>query len=411
LLSVAYRVAGVHEWVAFAVNAVAMGMTAAAVYLLVLVMSGERDAAGFAAVIVTTIPEQLMWSATAAAEPTASLAAVVCVACAVAYRRAGGWLARAAMVIGSAYAIQFRPESILILPVVAIVAWPRIREDSDDPAAWWAAVLLLGLVAVPVAHLFAVRNVGWGTDAARFSFAYVPANFAVNGRFYLFDRRFPGLVTLLAAAGVTGAATRRDRVGLGIYFLVFFGIDLAFYAGSYDYGADVRYSVMTYPPLAGLAGLGAARLASWVRRLAPRVPIRTLVLATLASQFLWYARVARARPEEAWAARADVAFARLVAARLPPNSYVATQNPSMFHVWGVAAGQMSRAVAVPGYAAALARQYTGGVYVHWNFWCNASDPPQQDLCRRAVALAASVPVAETRERDQRYAFYRLKIDK
>ena len=33
-----------------------------------------------------------------------------------------------------------------------------------------------------------------------------------------------------------------------------------FYAGSYNYGADVRYSLMTYPPIAVLAGLGAARL-------------------------------------------------------------------------------------------------------------------------------------------------------
>ena len=38
---------------------------------------------------------------------------------------------------------------------------------------------------------------------------------------------------------------------MAIYFLVFFAIDLVFYAGSYNYGADVRYSLMTYPPTGG----------------------------------------------------------------------------------------------------------------------------------------------------------------
>ena len=47
------------------------------------------------------------------------------------------------------------------------------------------------------------------------------------------------------------------------YFLLFFGIALLFYAGSYNYGADVRYSLMTYPPLAILGGLGAGAIVGW----------------------------------------------------------------------------------------------------------------------------------------------------
>jgi hypothetical protein len=407
LLSVAYRIVGVHDWVAFAINAIVMALTVLTVYALVVSLFDDRQAAAFASLIVAIVPEQLIWSATAAVEPAASLACVVALFCAARYRRSGGRLPAVALVIATAYAIQFRPESILIVAVVATVTWPRIRQDLEGPTGWWAAVLLLLLVSAHIAHLFAVRNAGWGTDAARFSVRYLAANFAVNGRFYVFDERFPVVVTVLAFFGLAGRGT--GQWSLALWFLLFFGIDLVFYAGSYNYGADVRYSLMTYPPLAALAGVGAARLSRWAGATAPGLPAGPLVTAVLAFQFLWYLPVVRATTEEAWAARADVRFARSVAAELPPDSYVLTQNPGMFQVWGVGAGQMSQVLATPGYAALLARRYRGGVYLHWNFWCNVDDPVQRDLCHRGMGLGDPELVAEYRERDQRYAFYRLKI--
>jgi len=47
--------------------------------------------------------------------------------------------------------------------------------------------------------------------------------------------------------------------------------------------------------------------------------------------------------------------------------------------------------------------------VHWNFWCNADDAVQRELCRRAMALGRTELVREYRERDQRFAFYRLQL--
>ena len=407
LLSLVYRITGAREWVAFAVNAIVMALTVCAVYLLVLSLFGDRAAAGFAALLIALIPEQLMWSATAAVEPSASLACAVAVLGAAGYARRGGWLGAAALVVSSAYAVQFRPESMVILPIAGAVAWPRLRSDFTVPRGWWLAVAALGLMAVPLAHLFAVREAGWGTDAPRFSLAYVADNLRVNGPFYLFDERFPVAVTLLAAAGLWTHRAVRACWLTAAYLLMFFGVYLVFYAGSYDYGADVRYSLMTYPPVAVLGGLGAARLARWGVRLVPAAP--AIVSALIGFQFLWYAPVVRGATEEAWAARGDVEFARLVARQLPPESYVLTQNPAMFHLWGVNAGQMSRVVGLPAYAALLERRYTGGIYVHWNFWCNVQDPIHPAICQRAMSLGTIDTLKETRVRDQRYAFYRLRI--
>jgi hypothetical protein len=200
------------------------------------------------------MPELLLWSATAAVEPTASLASVGAVLCAAHYQRTGGWTAWLMVTVTAAYAVQFRPESILILPVIAFVVWPRIRFELEKPSRWWAVTLFLCLVAVHVAHLFAIRHTDWGTTGPRFSFRYLGTNFPVNGWFYLYDERFPVAFTVLAVAGVISARHRREAWAMAIYFLLFFAVGLVFYAGSYNYGADVRYSSLVVCWLA--AGLG-----------------------------------------------------------------------------------------------------------------------------------------------------------
>jgi hypothetical protein len=408
LLSLVYRVAGVRPSAAFAVNATAMVATTVAVYLLVLLLALDRAAALFGGLLFLSIPQQLMWSATAAVEPTASFALVLVLVVAAQFARSGSTRALVAVVVTAAYAVQFRPESLLVLPVVAIIIWPRLASELSGRRLQGAACLFFALVAVHVAHLAAVRDIGWGTTDARFSMAYVASNVRVNGWFYVYDERFPFAITALALCGLVGRGLPVARLAMTAYFLVFFVVDLLFYAGSYNYGADVRYSLLTYPPLAVLGGLGLSRL---VTLLSARAPIAAggLAVAALIFHFLWYAPSVRAMPEEAWAARADLRFAHEFAPQLPADSYVLTHNPGMFHVWGVNAGQMSQAAGNPAFARFLAGRFRGGVYVHWNFWCNVQDAVQPEFCRQALALGPSEMVKEHRERDQRFAFYRLDV--
>jgi len=408
-LSLAYRIFGVHEATAFRLNAIVMAGTVCLVYLLVFIMFGDRIAAWFAALLMALIPEQLMWSATAAAEPSASLACVVALVAAAHFVRSRRTAALAGAAVAAAYAVQFRPESLLIVPVVLLLVWQGARDEFTRPRLWWAGLLFFALTAVHIGHVFAVRHEGWGTSDARLSLGYVAANLRVNGRFYLADGRFPAVFTLLAALGLSARRGAGKPTPIVLYFLVFFGIDLLFYAGSYNYGADVRYSLLTYPPLAVLGGLGAARVVEWLGRVAPGVPARRALTAGLAFQFLWYAPLVRATTEEAWAARADMRFARSLVADLPGNSYVLTHNPAMFHVWGINAGQMSLVAADPTYLNHLAARYAGGVYLHWNFWCNVQDPVQQQFCRNALATRPVETVREFRERDQRFALYRMQM--
>ena len=405
LLSVAYRLTGVHDATAFVVNAAAMAATVCALYVLVWLLFRDRTAALFAGLVLALTPHQIIWSATAAVEPTASMAAVLALVCAAYYASTGETAALGGFAVAAAYAIQFRPESILVLPVAGLLTWPRLRLELARPRGWWIGLFFLGLASVHIAHLFAVRHIDWGTSQARFSLSYVRDNLRVNGWFYLADERFPAAFALLAVFGLMMSAFRRERLAIALYFLLYFGIDLVFYAGSYNYGADVRYSLLTYPAIAVFAGLGAARVARFLTRWG--LPARSVMLTAMAFLFLWYAPVVRATTEEAWAARADVRFARRFAQELPPNSYVLTHNPGMFQLWGDSAGQLPLIVQNPAYVRYLAGRYTGGVFIHWNFWCNVQDPVHPEFCRRALELGTVELVREYRERDQRFAIYRI----
>jgi hypothetical protein len=337
----------------------------------------------------------------------ASMACVVALVGAAHFRKTRTTAGLLCAAIGTVYAVQFRPESLVFVPVAASIVLDRWSEEVRRPRFWWIGLLCLVLLATHMAHLIAVRHEPWGTPDARFSLRYVAPNLAVNGPFYLGDERFPFVYTLLALVGLITAGDRVLRRAAVLHFAVFFAVGLFFYAGSYNYGADVRYSLMTYPPIAMLGGLGAARLAAWLdERLAWSG--RRVVTAGIVFQFLWYAPVVRATTEEAWAARADVRYAETLPAALPWNSYVLTHNPGMFHLWGVNAGQMSLVVHNPGRLQYLNQRYAGGVYLHWNFWCNVADPVQQQICRDAAETAPTELVGEYRERDQRFALYRFR---
>jgi hypothetical protein len=79
----------------------------------------------------------------------------------------------------------------------------------------------------------------------------------------------------------------------------------------------------------------------------------------------------------------------------------------MFHLLGVNAGQISLVAGNPGYHEYLAGRYAGGVYLHWNFWCNVQVPEQQDLCRLVRAAKPVETVSSYRERDYVFTVYKV----
>ena len=322
LLSAIYRFTGAREPVAFAFNTVVAGLMAAVVFLTTIALTKDGRSAGYAALIMALIPEQLRWAHSASVEPSAALACAFAIMTAFAFVRERTTSTLLWMVTATVFAMQFRPESVLVGPIALMVVWLYAPQEIRTPRFWAGALIGVVLLAVHIGHFVSVGNDPWGTNGSRLSLQFFGEHLKTNGGFYLADARFPAVYSLLALCGLAMFRPRRAVVVPLVYFLLFWGVFLVFFAGSYNFGVNVRFSLLTYPPLAILAGVGAASLVEWLRAIRSRPAIGpgafgVGVVALVAIQFSWDIPYVRSVGEEAWGARADVAFARLAAGQLP----------------------------------------------------------------------------------------------
>src|SRR5205085_10011682 len=96
------------------------------------------------------------------------------------------WMASATV-----FAMQFRPECVLIAVAVGAIVLLDADMEIVRPRFWAAGAMAFALAMLHIAHLSAVRQEGWGASGPRLSTAFLEFNLSSNGWFYLADGRFP----------------------------------------------------------------------------------------------------------------------------------------------------------------------------------------------------------------------------
>ncbi|MEO5344896.1 MAG: glycosyltransferase family 39 protein [Magnetococcus sp. YQC-9] len=413
LISLVFRLFGVSETAIFLMNNLLLGLMAAGSLLLTLSLGASLRAGLCAAGVVMFNPIHLHWFNTTAAEPAASFTVALAIAAALLLRATptpSGWLLTSAT---TAFALTFRPESLLLLPLIAFILWPKMREQ---PRAFLASLTLLLFLTLPHAlHLDLFRRHPWGSSNEAFAIANLATNLTTNGLFYLDNRLFPLPFTLLALLGLFVSNARfAPRALLGVWFLLFWGVFLFFYAGSYQYGADVRFALLSALPLALLAGFGAEWCITRLTRLTTITTRRAtlLMVALLGCATLPFLPYVRAETREAASARADVAFARQMARLVPKDAFILTHNPNLFQLWGLHAGQLSLISTNPDYVnLLLLARHPNAVYFHDNFWCHVSDPKQSGFCRKARELYDLEEIVRFQAENRSFGLYKIKLTK
>ena len=418
ILSVVYRLFGVHEVLSFLTNNAIFLMSVITVFFLSYLLFNDYYAAIYAALILTLTPEFLIWSNTVAVEPSAAFFPALALLCHLLFIRTGALSALFLAVSVTGFAVQFRPESVMICIVISLLYVLLGRKELKKSRFYPVASILFILLIPLAAHLFAVKNMGWGSSGPKFSLDFFEGNFKVNALFYIRNTRFPAVFTILFFAGlflksrIKGSYLLKEKSVLLAWFLLFWGIFVFFYAGSYNYGADVRFSLLSAIPFAMIAGCGASLVASYINS---RSKNKSLIHYTLTSimiiLFLSFLPFVRAITHEAWAARADHKYAKKMSEMLPQNSIVLTHNPNMFLVWGNNAAQASLVTEQSRHFSRFFYKYKGGVYFHYNFWCNVNDRLQNSFCNNILNRFKCIPVISFKERNYEYVLYRVERKK
>lgn len=372
-----FRLLGVSELSSHIANYAALLIGALSVFLVVWLLFESSLSALFACAFYIGTPMVLKWSSSSAAEPSTAAFAALAVAAAALFLRARSTATLLLLATLLAIAIQFRPESVFVAVPVALLILLSSPRELARPRLYWAGLLFV-LLAIPMAlHMYAVRNESWGSSGERMALSILWQNLPVNGPFYFQNESFPLIFSIFALFGLCFGGRWREKMPLLVWFLLLWGIFLFFYAGSYNYGADVRFSLVSAAPIAIFAGLGAGWLAQ--RRIPGTAPWVASVLVSVFAFICWlsFMPMIRSVGEEAVDARLDVEYAREMAKLLPVDSIVLSHDPCMWLLWGRNAAQLSIATENKGHVDNdFFVRYKGGVFMHWGFWCNVPDPGQ-----------------------------------
>ena len=409
LIAVLYRVFGASEIGAFLLNNFIFGLSIFVVFIIAYLLFNKPSMAIYSALVFCLIPENTIWSNTTTAEPGASLFAGAVVASALIYLREKNFKSLLFFVALIPFAIQFRIESIFVIPLVFLLILLRDGKVLKDGKIYLFGILALTLLIPFVVQLYAVRGENWGnTTGTRMDWSYLTHNFKTNSLFYIRNAKFPFLFTIFFFIGLFfKRVCLKERCFTGFWFLSFWGVFLFFYAGSYEYGQDVRFSLVSYMPLSIIAGLGVSRLEEFFRRKETVYTFRVFATSIIVLSFLQLMPHVRVIGEEAWGARYDHYYARKMLDYLPERSIVLTHNPNMFLLWGGNAAQASIATNNKPKINDFFERFTGGVYFHYNFWCNINDPVQQAFCNNILKKYKHEIVVKYKERNFDYVLYKL----
>ena len=409
LVSLLFQAFGVNEAYVFLLNNLIFAGSVFIVYLIVRRLTDRFFPAVLGALVYAIIPHNLIWSNTAAAEPSAAFFGGLTALFLISYLHSEKKIHFYLFALTLPLACQMRPESGLIA-IWAAIAILVIKPKTLLKLNVWAMGLLTVLFLMPhVFHLYAMSGHSWGAAGVKFSTGFFMSNIGVNGPYYLNNEQFPVMITILALMGcLAGKGIRRWTAVILAWLVLFWGIFLFFYAGSYRFGTDVRFALLTFMPMAILAGLGVGLFREWF---AKKRYAGALIVLVLLFSWLAFLPMIRTLGQEAWAARFDHRYAREFAKKMPNRSIVLTHNPSMFLLWGQSAIQTSVGLKDPELVRQLMERYPGQVYFHFNFWCNTERDPNRKLCEDLMAAYVMEEIATAQEQHYHYGLYRLHVKK
>jgi len=407
LMSV-FFIFGTSETLAHYATAVISSLIIPLIFLVAYLLFDNQKIAVLSALFFCLIPISIVWAPTTSSESVSVFFMALAFLALLSYLKNKKIPLLLFFFSTLAYSIQIRPEGFLFLPIVLLA----FVLDKDFFAGlrkkeFLVIFILFCALLVPHAlHTLSVKSEGWGASGNKLGTEYVENNLSVNGMFFFENTRFPLVFSALAILGLYPFRKEwRKKTVLVAWFLAFFILYLLFYAGSFNYGVDVRFSMNLYIPLAILGGCGAFLISRGLDKFLKKGYV-SLVIASfvLILAFVPFYHFVGEVGEEAWDARVPHDFVVEEMKKMDDDCWIFTHVPSVILVNGKNSLQAWYAQNSKVREEIMKNDC---VIFYEEYWCNA-EPYKSSACKYFHDKFEMEVYANKVERDKDFTIYRIK---
>lgn len=412
-LSLPFRIFSVSRETAFYFNNCIFLISIALIFFTIYTITKNWKVALYGTFLYSSVPIVGRWHNTAAAEPVSAMYLSATLLSFLAFTKTNKISVFFLGVVLFALMVFTRYEFVLVaIPIVYLLIRTYFKKVPFDikqlSQLFWICLLGIVMLVPMLIHFSYVRGDSWGAEnVSTFSAGYFENNFNTNIKFFLENKQFP----ILALALVIGIMISKKRLPLeyfGISFFVTFGTYLFFYAGSYEYGADIRYALNSLSPFIVLCAIGMSVL---IEKFGERNIFLVLGVPIAVNMFLLLPSI-KIRGQEGWQALWDLEFIRdEIKPRIGENDYVYTNTAYSYHIYGMN-GQSTDLLYNPEHINnQLALNPERKYYFHFGYWCSLAPVPGNVayFCENtALANYDLELVVEKEKRGTRFALYEIK---
>ncbi len=414
--SIFFFLFGVSETVAVNVSIIIATFSILLVFLVSYLIFKEEKLSVYSALVFTLVPIHLRWSVTQALGPLLVFFSLLTILLFLIYLEKRKGFILFAFFCTLAYACQIRPESMLMAVVAAsffIFMDHNIFKIVRDKKFLIALILFFILILPTVEHTDNMKHEDWGASGSKFSKDIIKRNLADNSRFFVENTRFPLIFTIFSIIGLIFGLYKYPKkiIPFIIWFLLFFAIFIPFYAGSFNYGKDVRFSLNLYPSVAIFSGLGFYLLNLILlkrfkqKKELIKLSIHVLVILLIIVSFIPFIGLVSNYGEKGWDAKAAHDFA-VSEAQSIKNCMVISKVPSMFLVEGVPAMQIFL-VSDKEMMMKLHKEYDC-VMFYEEYWCINSEVDREGICSNFKMDYKLKTYKSFEIKDKIYTFYTVE---
>ena len=339
---------GTGETAAHYVTAVISSLTILTVFFISYLLFEDKKISLLSSLIFSFIPIAIRWAPTTSSDTVFLFFMGLTVFAFLSYFKSKDNKVLLFSFVSLAYAIQIRPEGALLIGVIMILFLILARDLFSilSNKRFLAILIIFSILIIPhLLHLNAVKEQGWGTEQDKLSFEYLDNNFETNAGFFFENTRFPVIFTIFSLIGLAGMIVSKkfkEEIFLGLWFIIFFTQYLLFYAGSFYYGTDVRFSLTMYIPIAIFGGYGAFFISKSVSDLVNRffknkyvhLVAAVIIVIIIILAFIPFLNFVGEKGEKAWDARLHHDFLTEKLNELDDDSWILSLTPAIPQING-----------------------------------------------------------------------------